>query len=797
MKRTLKLLFSTVLLSAVLFAGCSFGQDKPENNNGNNENQGKVETVQVLKFKRDGAKALAVVEQTSTNGNVASARNATTDSMIQKILEDGTMESFIEVPEGYSLSTVKYIAQSSNPNSKEIYIVLNGRSWGGYWDEEQDKYIECNLGTLLCVFEDGKYDDVLNEGPGEWKDLYSGGDNQSIVFDKNGTMYYLVNEWSNGMNTGMIYKYDAATKTSIQLTPAVTGTYYEKVQVSADGKWLFAKAYKWSRNSSTTYLRAIPVDNPKDYKNIFYNANGGAWIRDWYYDDDNNELFYSKNSSLYELAEKDGVFSSDNEKELFSGGDGIYFHYGHIMDWTSGYSRVIRDEVYVDIAYDSKQYLLKDTDGNLNGEALYEALLFSLVNNVKTKPDTSDRDNYISEVKDTYHISFKKFADVPGYELLATETKDLWDKDLFEAFAAKDLEMMFCKLLRDDRYSSNYRYNWYDHNFTADVLYKKVTENGEIKYVPLTMADFDTIEHGYMSNVKTKYEGSGFPANITEEDYVYTYSWNSNYSKKVDEETVVDAEAVLAYFASFCTTNDIDFKLTYFKDDPEYGSLYTEEINEKAIEYLDDPVNMQLLARYLDNHYSAGICHAGFFKYTCFIAGTDEPAYVEPETSETDSSSSSIWWGGVANFVSSYGKSLYGIQDSSYSEGSSLIQILDADGKKTGKRVDILKNYKISKTVGSDNGFYFQVALTNKTGQELGKHKIYYYDNVNNEIKNLFANVENNENLEVISYSAGGDYLYFCAVEGLNVISEKINVKDLTATKLASGTKLSQIMTMN
>lgn len=790
-KLTLMLVFS-FLVSSLALVSCNFNSKPNENGNENgneSENSSKVETVQYLKFKRNGAKALAVVEQDSSNGNVASARNAATDSMIQKILEDGSMESFIEVPEGYNLARVKYIAQSSNPNAKEIYIVMEGRTWGGYWDEEKGEWVECNLGELLCVFDDGTYDDVLNEGPGEWKELYNGGNNQSIVFDKNGTMYYLVHEWNNSMQTGMIYKYDSKTKESIQLTPAVAGTYYEKIQVSADGKWIFAKAYKWGRNSSTQYLRAIPVDNPKDYKNIFYNANGsGSWIRDWYYDDDNNALFYSKDSELYSLYEKNGTFDSSNEQTMFSGGNGVYFHYGNVMDYDYKWVKVIRN--YINLSYypyNAADYCVKDANGKIIPEELCKALLDYAVFELPNLSVPAEKNKY-EYGRENYHISFKKFANVPGYEVLATETEGLIDTEAFEAIKEKDLEIVLAKLMSDARYDSSYRYNWHENNFIADILYTK-DENDEL--VPVDKELFSLETHTVNGVDVKKYASSGSDWRLTEETNTTTFTWRSEFLVDNDGVKEVDPKAVLDYFARYCTTDDIDFKLTCFKDKPGYEGLYTEVINEEAIKFLDDPVIMKLLANYLDNNWKDGIGQAWFFKETCFIAGTDQTAYEEPEIT---TGNTSIWWGGIENFTSGSGKSVYGLQSGN---GASLVEILDKEGEKSGKLLEPLSGLKVSATVGSDTGFYFKVSLTNVRGEELGKHQLYYFNTDTNEVKNLFANVEDKENLEIISFSAGGDYLYFCAVQGLSVISEKINIKDLSVTKLASGQKLSQIMTMN
>ena len=77
-----------------------------------------------------------------------------------------------------------------------------------------------------------------------------------------------------------------------------------------------------------------------------------------------------------------------------------------------------------------------------------------------------------------YEIRFDEFANVPGFEKLATETKGLSDVELVKALVEKDLLKLLYDLSSSERYNQNI-YNDYDNNFFADVLYNK--ETGEVQ----------------------------------------------------------------------------------------------------------------------------------------------------------------------------------------------------------------------------------------------------------------------------------------------------------------------------
>lgn len=847
MKKLLKIMGFALLAGTLFFTSCKLingggnGGNGENGENGENGNTSSGETKQLLKFAAGGAKALGIVDN-DDNGMYASARSARsaeTDAMIVKILEDGSFESFMSIPEGSSgdIAPINYIAQSPNPDSHEIYIVFNYNSWintpvertdegGNTWNDWES----VTIGQLLCVHEDGTYDDILQQDDGTWKCLY-GSDKDSIAFDNLGNIYYLFQESSGNSWTNMIYKYDPKTKTSSQLTPAVENTYYEKFQVSGDGNWIFAKANRWNNNNSANYLRAIPVSDPTNSIDLFYSSGNGSsgWINDWIYDDDAHAIYYNLSGTLYRIQEKDGTFSKDNRELLFSGDSSSWFNYSGWEDslfvWKNSngsYNYTSQTSLSLDGSYPSydengdyegterdptssyKNYYFRNPlteEQEIDEAVVLEFIVdkayssFTLeaqaseISAIVQKDKTTGNYIYKSKLLDKYDIRFDTFTNDIGFEMLATATAGKTNLEAIKAISSNDLVSLFCDLF--DSENSPYKksgagyYDMYDRNFYADILYKKGTDEKIDK------------SHFHMSDVNnTKFSTMGFYN--TWDLFTWTnsnssnYTWNSIYTKNksvsVNNETViksvVDAEKVLAKLATFCTTKDIDFKLTAFKDMPKYSALYTDVLNEEAIEFLDNPARIKLLIQYMDEKYDCNNGNGKFLHITCFKKDTDEPAYAWK-----DSNANSIWWGNVGNFTTSYKKSLYGSYD------SNIVEIIDEDGTPKGQYIDVgALELNVVSTIIGDDGFFFLNALLDSTGEEIGKHQIYYYDVATKEMINLFQNVPDKENLEVTSFSAGGNYVYFSAVKGFDILTAKIDTTTYSYSLLGSGQKLTQII---
>lgn len=844
MKKLFKIFGYALLFTSLCLTGCKLNPDDPNNNqnneneNGNGENgesKGPAQTLQLLKFASGGAKALGIVDQDDI-GRHAAARSAETDALIVKILEDGSFESFMSIPEGSSadIAPISYIAQSPNPESHEIYIVFKYNSyistpveveeeWGTWTD-----WKNITIGQLLCVHEDGTYDDILMQEDGSWKWLY-GSDKDSIAFDNLGNIYYLFQESSGNSYTNMIYKYDPKTKTSTQLTPAVENTYYEKFQVSGDGNWIFAKASRWNSTSSVSYLRAIPVSNPTESIELFYNSGTGGWINDWIYDDDVKAVYYNLSGTLYRIPEKDGTFSKDNRELLFTGDSSSWFEYASgenpLFVWKDGNGSYVyeaqttwytpdgeypaynengeSENTSRSTTYNYKNYYFRnplteeqEIDENVVLDFIVDQAYTSFssnvaksqVNAVVQKDKTTGNYVYKSKLLDSYDIRFDIFANDIGFEMLANATAGKTNLEALKAISSNGLVGLFCDLLTSD--SSPYKksgagyYDMYDRNFYADILYVKDTDQRIDKSL-FRMAT----ENPEKFDIMGFYGWNLFRwSNSSNSDY----TWNNEYTteKTVTVGTdpvvkkVVDAEKVLKKLATYCTVKEIDFKLSAFKDDPKYGSLYTDKTNEEAVEFLDNPARIKILIQYMNDMYDNNNGNGKFLYVTCFKKDTDETAYAWK-----DSNANSIWWGNVGNFTTSYKKSLYGSYD------NSIVEIVDEDGNAKGQYIDVGDaELKVVNTIIGEDGFFFLNALMDSSNEETGKHQVYYYDVATKEIVNLFQNVPDKDNLEVTTFSAGGNYIYFSAVKGFDILTAKIDVTTYQYSLLGSEQKLSQII---
>lgn len=720
-----------------------------------------------------------------------SSRNATTDGMIVKILADGSVENFISLPDGASLSPVNFIARSPSSNASEIYIVFTNTSW---WSEGYgSSYNSYSLGQLVCVKDDGSYIDVLKKDDGDYKWLYNSSSQDSIAFDEVGGMYYLVSEGNGNSNTNMIYKFNPTTGESGVLTQAIQNTYYDKMQVSKDGAWIFTKANRWSNdnNNNTSYLRAIPTANPQDFINIFYSSGNNSWLNDWCYDDDNQTFYYIMDGTLFAVKLENGTFNKDNRVALFgnsnNSGD-TWFDNGDIFSWSNGQIITWRgcNEIYN--SNNNHTYYFRNPD-SLKSEVQPQEILDYLYARACDSLNVS-WDDWVSTEKDKYEIRFDKFENVSGYEVLATITKGKSDLELIKALVDNNIEETLYNLL-ESNYSSNpdgwyacnqFFSNFYDHNFFADVLYLKGTN---------TNISSDLF-------IKQTWGGTTKFASMGLENYnLLQTSWGNGIKWKKDfyEGNDLDPAKVLECFASYCgrSASEIDFSLECFKNDKKYSMLYTDLKNEEAITFLNTTAKMQKLNDYLndDDLYdrnSNGAAH--FLLNTCFKKGTKDSAYF---WRSSNGNNGSIWWGNVNKLTPSYQKSLYGVFSGN---SNGLIKILDKDGNPFGTFEGELNSYKITDIVSAPNGFYFKRALLDNADEESGYHQIMYYDVVNSTCTNYFDKVSDNTSLEVISFSAGSDCVYYSAAKGFDIINGKIDLKTKAVTILSSNTKLTQIITI-
>ena len=279
-----------VLVGGMFFTACKdtggtnpFGEDSQDTNSIGDK----------LSFNMNSIAGLAVSEYAYESRNGISPRSGGGEKLL-KIKEDGSIEKFMNVPANAYLADVSYITKSPDESAKEIYVIFDSTSW---WNEEvYDEYgnylnqKEYRLGQFICVFEDGSYCDILKNGS-NLKSLWKNNKNiYQMDFDNRGNVYYIANENTGSSWTDVIYKFNPRTKTSEKLVAAVSDTDYEEFYVSNSGDWIFVKGNRYG-DSAASFLRAIPVSDPDNPSNLWYQTNGGSNLSNWIYNE--QEMYIS------------------------------------------------------------------------------------------------------------------------------------------------------------------------------------------------------------------------------------------------------------------------------------------------------------------------------------------------------------------------------------------------------------------------------------------------------------------------------------------------------------------------
>ena len=752
-----------------------------------------------LKFDFSNAKAIAAVDKDSLSRAVYSRNSraledsSADDSPLLKILEDGSFESAITLAENANLATIKAIHKSPREGSNDIYVVFDGQSW--FYDtkvtvDENGNEIDTQteyktLGQLICIHEDNTIADILKvtDSSDPYNNSYQSLDtDKGIMFDASGNLYYMARTWNSSGDISCVYKFEPETNEITQLTSAVSGTYYDSFKISADGQIIFVQGRRWSSN--TTFLRAIPVQNPNNFSNIYYSSSSSS-LNSWVYDENKGIMYYvtdkglcksKRNGNSFEDAEFMG-FSTSSYLDYYS-----YFNseYIHVPEWTRGYLSYYNETEYLAIK-------IVDENGSLIPEKVADYL-------AARAREYSDDYIYIST--DDVDIRFDFFKDIEGYEEIYEATKGLKNAAAIKALDTFRLRNMLFDVFDYTHgyygWKKNYldNYSAYKHNFLADILYVKGTDTLLCNSDEPVNDSTQVKGNEYFSKTRDgHYKSDGNVNDIMNGDYEYGFvSVNESYQKS---DGSIDSSKILKdAFAKCYTHGEKEFRLDRFKDDDKYGMLYSQLTDEEALNWLFNDEERMFWFGNAINGYNAYYKFPDFF----YIKGTDESAYkpVEKNVSYweigdyTISEDGSLW-GRYENTSDSYASEKYFY----------FVQITDSDGCLINEfnKVDLPKG-KVSQTIEDNGSLYMKYALLNSNGDETGYHQIYKVDFSDSSLyKNLFDNVPNRERLEVISYSVGADCLYYSAVRGTAVENGVVKISTNEYNPLVITKKLSAIYT--
>ncbi|MBP7552749.1 MAG: hypothetical protein KA885_04925 [Spirochaetes bacterium] len=304
-----------------------------------------VDASKSLSFNNRNGKAVASIDPASDNH----LYRATTPvaATLAKILEDGTLESFFILEGDATVDSWPEVDFFIKSPTNEIYINFNTElvikvnkeiiEEIGNMTQTYTVTVTCKVGSFICIKEDGTFVDILKNDWGSWAHLNTFSDTNPVVFDQIGNMYYILSESSSigPMITNAIYKFDPKTGASTIMTEKKEEIWYKKFLISKDGRYLFAETCQMINGVLSANLRAIPVNSPTNYKDIFSVSDISQGFVTSFTVSDDNTVYYSGDGlgadmlyGIFSAKESDYTKSTHDIHNLFN----TMFSYLSIFD---------------------------------------------------------------------------------------------------------------------------------------------------------------------------------------------------------------------------------------------------------------------------------------------------------------------------------------------------------------------------------------------------------------------------------------------------------------------------------
>ncbi len=820
-KKIMKILTVFSVLCSFLLFSCTQDPGNLEDNTEKNENlddesekkEDKLSTLikSGLKFDFSNAKAIAAVDKDSLSRAAYSINaravedSSVDDSPLLKILEDGSFESAITLAENANLATIRAIYKSPLKDSNDIFVVFDGQSY--FYDtkvtvDEDGNEINSQteaktLGQLICIHDDNTIADILKitDSSDPYNNSYQNLDtDKGIMFDASGNLYYMARTWNSSGNISVVYKFEPETNEITQLTASVPDTNYSSFKISADGQIIFVQGTRWSSTTNTTFLRAIPVQNPNNFSNIYYSSSD-SFLYSWVYDENNGIMYYVTEKGLYKSKRSGDSFT---DAELMGEYTACYLNYDsyfygggkYVANWTRGelsytdYNGNGWKSVKIKIVDENDNLIPENAVEYIVGENTYDSVYIDGYGRVSL--------SYIEDVD----IRFDVFKDIEGYEEIYEATKGLKNAEAIKALDTFKLRNLLYDAFQNGyySYSKNYvsTYNGYKHNFLADILYVKGTDillcNSDELVKDSTIKGTE-----YFNKDGDYYCSNGYEVVARMLSSNWEHGFTSVKDSYLKSDDSIDSAKILKDAFSNCYTHgEKEFRLDCFKNDDKYGMLYSELTDEDALDWLasDDErlfwFGNAILERWDGENYVSSYPFSDFF----YIKGSDKPAY-KPIAQ-------SVFYDNIKDYTINEDGSLWGRYENTTASEKYFyfVQITDYDGCLINEFTEVdLPEGKVSQTIEDNGSLYMKYALLNSNGEETGFHQIYKVDLSDSSYKNLFDNVPNRERLEVVSFSVGADRLYYSAVRGTAVENGVVKISTNEYNPLEITKKLSAIYT--
>lgn len=688
-----------------------------------------------LQFDLSNAAAVGAAEM-----NV-SANNLTGSSLMEgssssesafglvKVLDDGSIEMAMDAPEDVWLPDVQFIAIAPEDDNDAIYTSFDGEINLG-WDDEADE--EIRIGGFLHIEPDGTYYEIM-DGEGRVKDYsWSGNDEfKPVAFDDAGNVYFVWESWSGGDTIEVLYQYDPNEQSTTALTAQLSGYHYESFRVSPDGSRLFVRGTRDSQSggSEASFFRMYPTSDMENPKTIYYSSSSDVWVRGYIVSPDGDEVLMNGNNIRGNNGIMRAEIVSNTEIDydpIFDASDDWFDPQYH--EWYSEWE----DRTYYDGFFDRisewGSYALM-TDGTN-----FQYLRFS--------DAVDDHYNSVVATKDM----------LGGDTSYDFEYRDLsFATDLDDATQGEPVEDVIDNDAKD---TTNPVYDNFDPDgdFAADDIIFGYEESewvdGHSEY------SFELIENSVAIEL-AKDDG---PSEL--------YTWNDHWSDESDTDSL-DVERIRRYLDGFFAT-DFQFEYEGSVGNAAWDAFFADEPYEKPALYGSPERNDHILETY----------------------------FGQAQTIRDFKEQEDLQWldfGNIGSLFYDRDGYLWGVAGGNWGSSNGLrpIRLLDADGKKSLRTVSSLSTdeYQPVGFAVEGNELYFRDAVLDSDGFEIGYHRMYRVDLDNPDAppEDVLTGLgDANGQIEIVDFSIGNGFLYFTAVDGIELIGGKIDTQTMEYTEFDS-----------
>jgi hypothetical protein len=261
----------------------------------------------------------------------------------------------------------------------------------------------------------------------------------------------------------------------------------------------------------------------------------------------------------------------------------------------------------------------------------------------------------------------------------------------------------------------------------------------------------------------------------------YTSGWNQQFRK--DDGTVDYAAIMRCFYDSLCSDN-IEFRYGGKTDQEALALLDNAKLEELYRQYCYDTTG-----QYITDGNSKFV-HDFLFRIDTgesVVLSSNGSSYSFTNVSNTVFTGDGSIWG----FVSGSSYSL------SYTTYTVYAKLIDANGKRDFVMpAPLASGRKVISIKPADPVVYY-LADVDAIGAETGVQHIYRFrmtaPHTADDMFNYIVS-RNPNNIEVLSYSVGGDFLYFSGTQGVQILNAKIDTATGVYTELDFGYKVTSVL---